>query len=64
MNENEKCDRCPKKAVHAYVRVLPVTDAESSSEAVLAFCQDHSEEHGPALDEQGWRINVLEGATA
>lgn len=62
---NELCDRCPKGAVHAYVAVLPVTDdPESRSEAVLAFCQDHSEQYGPALDEKGWRISVLEGASA
>jgi len=62
---NENCDRCPKKAVHAYATVLPVAeDPESRSEGVLAFCRDHSEQYGPALDEQGWRISVLEGASA
>lgn len=55
VDERTECDRCPARALHLYV--------DPNTGLVLAFCGHHSGEHGPALDDLGWRVIVLEGAS-
>lgn len=51
--ERIECDAaCPARALHLYVS--PITGL------VLAFCGHDSDKHGPALDDQDWKLIILE----